>query len=422
MLTGIQPHKLAVLIIIFMLFPVLMLFLVPAIHIVTSPESISYALMDKSSLHINLHTVNPGIHTLAADSGNGLVIRVQVGNNSGAAVSGAGVKLEASGFTGSFQPSEGFTDDTGSFISVYTPPAYIKAGTGNYGLNDTKSGNHTLSNTDSANTLTSNTEPGDSSLASNSNTLKITSRLSGTDKYSSLQVRLIPTPVVFIHGYKASPDLFSGISEYLKVQGFKPMSFSYASENGVASAASELSNYLHVKATELEDSGIQINRFDLVTHSMGGLVARYYTCSSEYTARSDVRKLIFISVPQKGSPLASLGLQYYEDKGISDLVPYSGLYTSVFPSSINAGLNPSIQTGSLLASFDEVVGTESASLAEWKIETEIFDVGESNFTVDKLLTGEILQAVNHKLILYNKMVYQRIQQMLECDIPYPATK
>lgn len=389
MLTGIQPVKLTALIILAMLFPVLMLFSVLVAHTGTSSESIGYALMDKSSLHIGLVTVNPGIQVLAADSENELVVKVQVGNSSGAGVPGAGVKLEVSNSTGSFQPSEGVTDANGSFLSVYTPPSSIHAGLDNAGL---------------------------------SNTVLLTSHLSGTDKSSPLQIKLIPTPVVFIHGYQSSPDIFSGISEYLKEQGFRLLTFSYASENGVAAAAPELSNYLQKKAIELEDSGIQIKHFDLVAHSMGGLVARYYTCSSEYAARSDVRKLIFISVPQKGSPFASLGLQYYDDKGIRDLVPGSALYASSFPSMINAGLNPSIQTGSLLGRFDEVVGTESASLAEWKIETELFDLGESNFTIDKLLNGEIMQAANHKLILYNKKVYQRVQQMLESDIPYPATK
>jgi len=402
MLTGTQTHKWAALIMIIVMFPVMLFLLNPAFHTGTSPESISYALMDKSSLHIHISTVNPGIHTLAADSANGLVISVQVADDSGASVSGAGVKLEASGSTGtsegSFKPSEGFTDGSGSFISTYIPPAYIKADSGNI--------------------------DGSSGIAAKSgnNTLEITSRLSGTDKSNSLQLKLISTPVVFVHGYQASPSIFSGIAEYLKLQSHKTLSFSYKSGNGVAAAASELSDYLQAKSTELEDSGIQVNRFDLVTHSMGGLVARYYTCSSEYTARGDVRKLIFVSVPQKGSPFASLGLQYYEDKSMKDLVPGSSLYSSIFPAMINAGLNPSVQTGSILGRYDEVVGTESANLTEWKIETEIFEVGESNFTVDKLLNGEILQAANHKLVLYNKKVYERIQQMLETDIPFPSRK
>jgi hypothetical protein len=89
---------------------------------------------------------------------------------------------------------------------------------------------------------------------------------------------------------------------------------------------------------------------------------------------------------------------------------------------INAGLNPSIQTGSILGQYDEVVGVDSASLDDWNIRRELFDIGESNFTVDKLLDGEILQATNHKMILYNKKVYQRVEQMLETDLPYPAVR
>lgn len=398
---GIQPTKLAALIFIFMLYPVLLLFSIPATQTVTSPESISYILMDKSSINISLGTVSPGIQTLAADPDNGLVIKVQVSNSSGAGVPGAGVKLKASDPIGSFQPSDGVTDANGSFISVYMPPSSINRRPGN-----TAPGNASLSNT---------------KLAVNSDFL-LTSYLSGTDKSSSLQIKLVPAPVVLIHGYQATPAIFSGLSEYLKVQGFTPLSFSYTSGNGVAVSAVELSDYLQKKAAELGADGFQVSRFDLVAHSMGGLVARYYTTSSEYAVRSDVRKLIFISVPQKGSPFASLGLQYYKDNGIRDLVPDSELYSSTFPSMINAGLNPSIQTGSILGRFDEVVGAESASLAEWDIETELFEVGENNFTIDKLLTGEILQAANHKLVLYNKKVYQRIQQMLESQIPYPATK
>ena len=397
MLTNTQPFKLAALFILFMLFPLLALLSVHFTPMGSTPEGISYMLMDKSRLQISIRTVNPGINTLAADSENGLVLKILVGNHNGAAVAGAGVRLESSISAGSFHPSEGMSGADGSFVSIYTPPSSI----------------HDVSE---------NIRIGGSVPAVSSTSVKIISRLSGTDKNSSLQIKLVPVPVVLIHGYQASPNIFSGISEYLKGQGFKPLSFSYTSENGVAPSASELSNYLKQKTVELEAGGIQVSRFDLVTHSMGGLVARYYTCSSEYPSRSDVRKLIFLSVPQKGSPFASLGLQYYADSGIRDLIPASRLYTAFFPAMINGGLNPSIQTGSLLGNFDEVVGAESASLAEWKIETEIFDLGESNFTVDKLLTGEILQAANHKLVLYNKKVYQRVQKMLDSQLPFPSIK
>ncbi len=401
--TGIQTCKLAVLILILLLFPALLLsalFAQPRV----SPQSISYALMDKSLLNITLVTVNPGIHTLAADSGNGLVVRVQVSSAGGDGFPGAEVRLEASGHEGSFQPSEGITDGSGSFLSIYTPPTAKNGGLNISAPGSTGSGSSSLS------------------LAADADKLTLTARLIGTEKSSSLLIKLVPVPVVLIHGYKASPALFSGLSEYLRTEGYTPFGFSYASETGIAASAADLSDYLHKKTLEFDSDGVQISRFDLVAHSMGGLVARYYTCGSMYASRGNVRKLIFISVPQKGSPFASLGLQHYSDRGIRDLAPDSELYTSFFPSMINAGLNPSIQTGSLLGRFDEVVGAESANLAEWKIETELFELGDNNFTADKLLTGEILKAANHKLVLYNKKVYERVRQMLESAIPYPAAK
>ena len=39
------------------------------------------------------------------------------------------------------------------------------------------------------------------------------------------------------------------------------------------------------------DEGIQVGKVDIIAHSMGGLVARYYTCDAGYATRDDVDKL-----------------------------------------------------------------------------------------------------------------------------------
>lgn len=411
MITGFQPFKTVVLVTIiiavFLLYPLLLLFSIVNTTATAPVESINYALMDKSGLDIVMETVSPGIKAVTADTENTLVVRVQVRNFSGKPVNGAEVKLETAvvaagtstsdsgssntaaasithipGSAGSFRPSSGITDINGSFLTEYTPP---------------------------------------SSTAGTQNIL-LTSHLAGTDKIGSIRIRLIPVPVILIHGYQASPEIFSGMTAYLKAQGFNPMSISYASEKGVSTSSAALSDFLGKKKAELTSMGIQAKRFDLIAHSMGGLVARYYTCSSEYSSKGNVRKLIFVSVPQRGSPFAAIGLKYYDDQGIRDLLTDGSLYSKIFPSMTNKGLNPSIQTGSIIGRYDEVVSAESASLAEWNIKTELFDVGDSNFTVDKLLSGEILQAANHKLILYNKKVYDRIKQMLDTDLSFPSTK
>lgn len=149
-------------------------------------------------------------------------------------------------------------------------------------------------------------------------------------------------------------------------------------------------------------------------------MARYYSASKNYLKNDDINKIIFLSVPHKGSVLASIGEEYFNDRSIKELVPDNELFVNIFPNTINSGLNSSIQIGNLLSQYDEVVTDESASLDKWGIKTEIFNVGENNFTVNNLLNGNILDAPNHKGILNNNMVFNRIVEMLNTDLPYPA--
>jgi hypothetical protein len=85
-------------------------------------------------------------------------------------------------------------------------------------------------------------------------------------------------------------------------------------------------------------------------------------------------------------------------------------------------LSSTIQTGSILGQYDEVVTSESASLDEWNIKTELFNVGENNLTMNKLLNGDLLEASNHKNVLFNKKVFEKIEEMLKKDLSYPSIK
>lgn len=366
----------------------------------------AYAGMDKSSLSVRLMAADPAIQALSADPENKYELKIKVVDKTGAAVPAADVQLSAVGpaATGSsFEPRNGTTGPDGGFTAFFIPPS---------ALNPTGAGKPEAD---------IQTGASDNKNTPLSVTVELEAKLIGTDESSTLTIKLIPVPIVMVHGYQASPDIFSGLREYLSGQGYSSTALAYASEKGIAPAASELAKYLQKKSSELKAEGIQAKRFDLIAHSMGGLVARYYTCGKGYSGNNNVRKLIFISVPQKGSPFASLGLQYYTDNSIRDMATDSELITSVFPSMVNSGLNPSIETANILDRFDEVVSVQNASLAEWKINTEIFDVGESNLTVDKLMNGEILKATNHKRILYNMKVYRVILEMLGSQMPYPTS-
>lgn len=386
--------------------PVLMALSKPTAPSLEPAAKTAYAGMDKNSLSIRLMAADPAIEVLSADPENKYELKIKVTDKTGTAVPSANVQLSAVGPAasgGSFEPRNGTTGADGGFTSFFIPPSAL----------DTNNGGKKNADIQSDASVDKN--------AYGSATVELEAKLTGTDNTSTLKIKLIPVPIVMVHGYQASPDIFSGLREYLSGQGYSSAAFDYDSEKGIAPAAAELSKYLQKRSSELKVKGIQSRRFDLIAHSMGGLVARYYTCSEGYLSNNNIRKLIFISVPQKGSPFASLGLQYYTDKSICDMATDSELMAAIFPSMINSGLNSSIETANMLDRFDEVVSVQNASLAEWKINTEIFDVGESNLTVDKLMNGEILKATNHKRILYNMKVYQRIVEMLGKQMPYPTS-
>lgn len=371
---------------------ILIIMLLPAFLLL--PESLTeiagtaaFEVMDKNNLSITLTTVNYNVKSLSAEPSNKLILKAAVRDSRGDAISGARITMKISEGFGSLSLAEGITNSDGSILLQYSPPfLHSEAFSG---------GNPSV---------------------------RITAGISGTNIESSYSLTLIRKPVILIHGYKATPAIFSSMKEYLDDKGFNTQGFSYDSDKGVVSGAAELDKFIDSIKADYFHKGIQTGKLDLIAHSMGGLVARDYSCNNKYTVKNDVDKIIFISVPQAGSSIAELGLEYYNDKGINDLIPDSSLFNKLFPSLINAGLNSSIQVGSLLGQFDEVVSPESASLERWGIKTEMFDVGDSNFTIDKLLSGKIVEAANHKNVLFNKTVFQRVEEMLGTTLPYPSRK
>lgn len=345
---------------------------------------IKYELSKKSELSLSLSLVNPGIGILTADPENKLILKAEVRDSSGKPVQYARILLTSDNNFGSLYPEDVRTNKFGEAIVTYSPPEY-----------------------DSKNFSDGYAEA------------IIRASIDDTDISEAVKVKITRTPVVMIHGYQSNGDIFENLMGYLNSKGYECIPFNYDSIKGIAHGSGELKDFLQQQKLVYLSKGIQVGRFDLIAHSMGGLVARYYTCSREYIKNHDVKKIIFISVPHKGSPIASLGAEYFEGQGILDLIPDNPLFTHILPSMINKGLNNTIQTGNIIAQYDEVVGITNASLDEWGIKTELFNLGKSNITVDDILNGTLVQAPIHKGILSNKKVFEKILFMLENKLPYP---
>jgi len=345
---------------------------------------IKYEFSKKSELSLSLSLVNPGIGILTADPENKLILKAEVRDSSGMPVQYARILLTSDNDFGSLYPEDVRTNTFGEAIVTYSPPEY-----------------------DSKNFSDGYAEA------------IIRASIDDTDISEAVKVKITRTPVVMIHGYQSNGDIFENLMGYLNSKGYECIPFNYDSIKGIAHGSGELKDFLQQQKLVYLSKGIQVGRFDLIAHSMGGLVARYYTCSREYIKNHDIKKIIFISVPHKGSPIASLGAEYFEGQGILDLIPDNPLFTHILPSMINKGLNNTIQTGNIIAQYDEVVGITNASLDEWGIKTELFNLGKSNITVDDILNGTLVQAPIHKGILSNKKVFEKILFMLENKLPYP---
>ncbi len=354
---------------------------------------IKYEATKKSELKLSLRLVNPSIKLLACDPSNSLILKADVRDREGRPVNKARVSfsVEASGLKaadiGSMLPSEARTDKNGECIVKYIPPSY----------------SHNL-------------------FKEGVPQATLKAEINNGGSASSLSINLTRNPVVLVHGYRAGGYVFENLNEYLSSQGFDCSLFNYDSTNGVVDSSSKLNSFLKETKALCLSKGIQVEKFDLIGHSMGGLVARYYTCSSDYILEHDINKIIFISTPHRGSPWAPIGAKYYSDQGIKDLIPDNALLTRVFPSMLNNGLNNTIQTGSIVGQYDEVVSPESASLEEWNINTEVFFVGETSLNFDNLLKGNFAEGTNHINILSNKKVFEKLQAMLDQQLPYPIQK
>ena len=350
---------------------------------------IKSALNSNKNYILEINTVSPNIKSVTCDPNNKVLMVVSVKDFMGKPIPRIKVDNKVENGVGELTPQYGVTNDDGDCLITYTPPKLTNKNVDKFKNNIPISA-------------------------------KISTSISKANMKKSLEIGIKRIPLIYIHGYQESKNVFNSMDNYLTKDGFESGFFSYDSNEGVENSASLFAKFLEESRAYYLDKGLKVQSFDIICHSMGGLVARYYTCSDDYWQYNDVNKLIFIATPHKGSHIASIGASIYDDYGIRDLQPDSKLLTDEIPKMFNKGLNSTIQTANILGQYDEVVTFDSASLDEWDIKTEVYNVGESNLSVDGILKGTFISALNHKNILSNTKVFNRIEEMLYKDLNYPT--
>ncbi len=146
----------------------------------------------------------------------------------------------------------------------------------------------------------------------------ISARLNGQQVEVSMNVSVVPRPVVMVHGFNADYhtwDNYLGPQGYLATLGLQGYAVGDGQVAGVMNTGS-LSNPTTRTNTIAENAAILsdyianvqkatgANKVDLLVHSMGGMIARYYL--DRVMTNDNVAQMIILGTPMAGSACASL--------------------------------------------------------------------------------------------------------------------
>ena len=103
--------------------------------------------------------------------------------------------------------------------------------------------------------------------------------------------------IVLIHGLDSGPESWVDLDPRLRSEDWQVAYFNYPNYQSVAESGKLLSDALRTLRREHHRL-----RVDLLTHSMGGLVARWYVEGPEY--QGGVRRMVLLAPPNHGTTFA----------------------------------------------------------------------------------------------------------------------
>ena len=194
----------------------------------------------------------------------------------------------------------------------------------------------------------------------------------------SIQLSLYRPPVMLVHGFTGDQTTWAMLAEQLRTQHVDVHIGSYyALDHSIQAQARELRGNIQFKKDQYAQQHIQLSRVDIIAHSMGGLLSRFYTNNASYYQK-DVRKLLMVGTPNHGCSWTDLQLGRVQSyMGDKHKIAAQQLYSqSPFIQNLNSGesigshLVPEIEYGNIFSysalpgffSGDIVVSAASAYL------------------------------------------------------------
>ena len=105
---------------------------------------------------------------------------------------------------------------------------------------------------------------------------------------------------MLVHGFTGDQTTWAQLADNLHAQHYDTHIGSYyALDHSIQAQARLLKGNIQSKKEQYAQQHILLSRVDIIAHSMGGLVSRYYTNNASYY-QNDVRKLLMVGTPNHG--------------------------------------------------------------------------------------------------------------------------
>ncbi len=134
-----------------------------------------------------------------------------------------------------------------------------------------------------------------------------------------VEIRVHRTPVVMIHGLWSDADAFATMDQTLVASNYESFQLYRLDYRGTNDSSFSVNSPLvpggnDAAIQQALDANLAAGKVDLVTHSMGGVLARLYMQGPDYG--NEVRRLVTSNAPHAGSQMANLLLdQGFDPQG-----------------------------------------------------------------------------------------------------------
>lgn len=225
---------------------------------------------------------------------------------------------------------------------------------------------------------------------------------------------------MLVHGFLGATATWAKMSTFLNGEKFDTYLGNYgATDQSIEGLSLVLKHDIQKQKIDYAKSNIKLEKVDLVGHSMGALISRYYSNGlSDYP--DDVRKLIMVATPNHGVSwtkkiIGNIGAEWYQ----THRIPATQLYSeSSFMKTLNSGekigahLKSNIQYGNIYGWPDDwVVSAASAYLN-----------GVNNVSISDVKHSPDVPVVPSVAITEYLKTWEQVEKWLNDDIYRPLLK